>query len=76
MAEGGVHALLVAPNDHLALADGIERLVTDRDLARRLGAAARDRQRAEYDLDTLVRRLEQLYLGLYNQTARAGLKSP
>jgi glycosyltransferase involved in cell wall biosynthesis len=58
------HGLLVAPGDPQALASGIARLLNDRALAARLGAAARARQLAEYDLDGLMRRLEELYVDL------------
>jgi len=39
----GVEGLLVPPNDVVALADAMRRLEADRDLARRLGEAARHR---------------------------------
>ncbi len=61
----GEHALLVRPADPAALADGIERLLADRELAARLGRAARERQRSEYDLAVVIRRLERLYHQLY-----------
>jgi glycosyltransferase involved in cell wall biosynthesis len=60
-----VHGLLVQPADPLALAHAIERLLTDRALAARLGSAGRARQRAEFDLDVVVRRLERLYTEIY-----------
>ncbi|HEV3320354.1 MAG TPA: glycosyltransferase [Solirubrobacteraceae bacterium] len=68
LIEDGVHGLLVAPGDPPALASAIGRLLEDRALAARLGGAACERQRAEFDLDVVVRRLEQLYLELYEQT--------
>jgi glycosyltransferase involved in cell wall biosynthesis len=60
----GVHGLLVAPDDPAALAAGIARLLEDLGLAARLGAAARARQAAEFDLAVLVGRLEDLYVEL------------
>ena len=69
LVRDGVHALLVEPGDPAGLAAAIGRLLEDRALARRLGAAARERQRTEYDLDGVVRRLEDLYLELGPQTA-------
>jgi glycosyltransferase involved in cell wall biosynthesis len=67
LIEDGVHGLLVAPDDPSALAEAIGRLLEDRGLAARLGSAARERQRAEFDLDVVVERLQELYLELYAQ---------
>ena len=72
LIEDGVHGLLVPPHDPGALAGAIDRLLDDRALAQRLGQAARQRQRAEYDLDVVVRRLERLYVELYEDSGRAG----
>ena len=66
LIEDGVHGLLVTPSDPDALAVAIRRLLDDRPLAIQLGQAARERQRANYDLDVMVRRLESLYLELYD----------
>src|SRR5262249_61597706 len=41
LIEDGVHGLLIPPGDAARLADAIARLLGDRDLAQRLGAAAR-----------------------------------
>jgi len=70
LIEDGVHGLLVPPDDAPALAAGLVRLLKDRDLAGRLGAAARRREEAEFGIDAMVRRLERLYLDL-NAAARA-----
>lgn len=64
LIEDGRQGLLVPGRDPEALAAGIERLLADRELAERLGLAAQQRQRAEYDLDVVVRRLERLYVEL------------
>jgi glycosyltransferase involved in cell wall biosynthesis len=69
LVQDGVHALLVEPGEPAGLAAAIGRLLADRALARRLGAAARERQRAQYDLDGVVRRLEDLYLELRPRAA-------
>jgi glycosyltransferase involved in cell wall biosynthesis len=65
LIEPDVHGILVEAEDAVALADGIGRILEHPDQARRLAAAARARQRAEFDLDVVVRRLEDLYLSLY-----------
>lgn len=72
LIDDGEHGLLVAPADPTGLAGAIERLLADRDLARRLGAGARRRQRAEYDIGVVVAQLERIYEELY---ARAGGRS-
>jgi glycosyltransferase involved in cell wall biosynthesis len=64
LVEHGVHALLVPPDDPGALARAIDRLLNDRPLARRLGAAARLRARERFGRDAMVRRFEDFYQGL------------
>ena len=64
LIEDGIHGLLVPAHNPPALAEAIERLLDDRVLAARLGQAAQERQRAKHDLDTLVARLESLYVEL------------
>jgi glycosyltransferase involved in cell wall biosynthesis len=76
LIEDGVHGLLVGPEDPAALAAGMQRLLEDRELAARLGAAAKERQRANFDLDVVVRRLEDLYLELYSSSRAAPLRAP
>jgi glycosyltransferase involved in cell wall biosynthesis len=66
----GEHGLLVSANDPRSLAAGIARLLDDRELARRLSDAARERQRANYDLDVVVARLEDMYVELYERANR------
>jgi glycosyltransferase involved in cell wall biosynthesis len=56
-----VHGLLVAAGSPESLRDGIAELLDDRALAARLGAAARVRRAAEFDLGGLVHRIEGLY---------------
>jgi glycosyltransferase involved in cell wall biosynthesis len=65
LIEDGVQGLLVKPEDPGELAAAMQRLLEDRDLAARLGRAAYERQRANYDLDVVVRQLEDLYVELY-----------
>ena len=54
-------ALLVPPGDAAALTKALLRVLTDRDLADRLGSAARRRVTADFSLDANVSRYEQLY---------------
>src|SRR2546421_6206918 len=71
MVEDGVHGILTRPGDERELADAIARLLEDRELAERLGAAARARRRAELTIDATVRTVERLYEDSYARTSRA-----
>jgi len=64
LVEHGVHALLVPPDDPGALARAIDRLLADRPLACRMGAAARRRARERFGRESMVRRFEDFYEGL------------
>ena len=55
LVEDGVNGFLVPPGDPEALADAIERLHADPGLRARLGAAARRRIEADFDLATNAR---------------------
>lgn len=57
----GDNGLLVDPTDHVALADALTRLLHDRDLAARLGAAGRRRAEASA-WPKVARRVEDLLL--------------
>jgi glycosyltransferase involved in cell wall biosynthesis len=70
LIEDGAQGLLVRPRDPGALAEALRRLLEDRPLASRLGRAARERQRADFDLDVVVGRLEGLYLELHERAQR------
>jgi glycosyltransferase involved in cell wall biosynthesis len=59
----GDQGLLVPPRDPDALAGGLLRLLGDRGLRDRMGAAARVRA-ADFDIRKAVRRMEQVYAGL------------
>ena len=66
----GRDALLVEPRDAEAFAEAIGRLLRDPAEAKRLGEAASDRQRREYSLDAMVRRIESLYEELWLASPR------
>lgn len=74
LVEPGVNGLLVAPRDPDALADAIAGLLRDPERARAMGAHGLERRRTEFDLDVLVRRLEDLYCELLAQRADAGMR--
>jgi glycosyltransferase involved in cell wall biosynthesis len=61
VARNGDEALLVAPGDEAALAAAILRLVEDPGERERLGAAAQERQSADYSFAGTMRRIESLY---------------
>jgi len=65
MLEDGREAVLVPPRDHVAFAEGIDRLLDDRAERRRLGNAAQQRQQAEFRFDQTLSLLESLYERLH-----------
>ena len=64
IVEHDVTGLLVAPRDPHALGRALTELFQDPARRLRLGAAARERHHERYDLDVVVRRIEDLYLAL------------
>ena len=64
VVEDGVNGLLVEPGDRDALALALHRLLVDRDLAARLGRAARETVRRRFTAEHALARLDQLYSGL------------
>jgi glycosyltransferase involved in cell wall biosynthesis len=64
MIEDGVHGLLVQPDDEVALAAAVERLLTDRALAARLAAAGRARALAEFSPGQMVDSYAEVYCAL------------
>jgi glycosyltransferase involved in cell wall biosynthesis len=64
LLDHGLTGLLVPPEDVGALAKAIARLLTDRRLAARLGAAARSRAKERYSREAMVRRFEDFYASL------------
>jgi glycosyltransferase involved in cell wall biosynthesis len=65
LVHDGVHGVLVPRRDPPALARAIDGLLADPRRRRELGAAGRERRRAEFDLGVMVGRIEQLYEELY-----------
>ena len=70
LIDSGVHGLLVDPADITGVVEAVSLLLERPDLRRKMGEAARERQRREFDIDTMVRRLEDLYERLFLETAR------
>jgi glycosyltransferase involved in cell wall biosynthesis len=68
----GREGLLVDAGDDGALAEAVGRLLRDRDLARRLGQAARERRLREFTIEAMCRRLEELYLDRLATARTAG----
>jgi glycosyltransferase involved in cell wall biosynthesis len=65
--------LLHTPGDAARLAADLERILTDGDLARRLGAAARERAEREFDLDVSLERYRALFFALGEQGRVRGM---
>lgn len=65
----GVTGLLVPPSDANCLATAIDRLLRDRELASRLGKAARRRAKLKYSREAMVQRFEEFYLNLVSGEA-------
>ena len=68
--EPGVHGLLVPAGDHVAFAEALSELLEDRDRAREMGLRGRERRRAEFDLDVMIERLQDLYVELLAKRGR------
>ena len=72
MIEDGVHGLLVPPRDARALGAGLQRLLGDRDLRRRVGASARLRVRTDFTIERTAALTEAVYrAALARRAARA-----
>jgi glycosyltransferase involved in cell wall biosynthesis len=68
-ARDGVEALIVPQRDAAALADALQRLLTDRDLYVRMADAARARAVIEFDITVTERRLHERIAQHLAQTA-------
>ena len=69
LVEDGVTGRLVEPQDPEAFAAAVGELLRDPERAREMGTRGRQRRREEFDIDVMVRRLEELYVEL---SAKAG----
>jgi glycosyltransferase involved in cell wall biosynthesis len=67
LIDPGVHGLLVPARDPDALASALGELLADPQRARAMGARGRERRRAEFDLDVMIERLQDLYCELLRQ---------
>jgi len=72
----GRNGLLVPPGDPVALADALSRLLTDPDLCRRLGAAARETIARRFSFDQMVGGFERLYVAELRARAPESLPQP
>jgi glycosyltransferase involved in cell wall biosynthesis len=70
LIEDGVHGFLFEKRDTAGLAAAVGILLGDPALRRAMGDRARERQRREFDLESTVRRLEDLYELLYLHSQR------
>jgi len=64
LIEDGETGLLVNPGEAEGLAQGIIFLVEDKDIARRMGLAGYTKVKKRFDLEGMIRRIEELYEGL------------
>ena len=71
LLENGLEGLLVDRRDSEAVAEAVARLLRDDVLREQLGARARERQRRDFEVDGVVRRLEHCYETLFATTHRA-----
>jgi glycosyltransferase involved in cell wall biosynthesis len=61
IVKDGVTGVLVDPNEPIALATGLRKLIEDPALADRLGEAAQEMVAKEYGLEPMVRATEEVY---------------
>jgi glycosyltransferase involved in cell wall biosynthesis len=70
LIDDGVHGLLVPPQDPAAFAAAVAQLLRDPGRAGDMGRRGQERRRAEFDIDVMVRRLEELYVSLRGSSSR------
>jgi glycosyltransferase involved in cell wall biosynthesis len=66
LVEHAVEGLLVPPRNPEALAAAVATLLRDPARARAMGARGRERQQREFSIESFVRRLEHLYVDLWD----------
>jgi len=64
LAKDGETALVVAPKHVAPLRDAIQRLITDKDLRKRLGEAARRHCEAGFSYEAMLDKMERIYKNL------------
>ena len=69
--EDGANGMLVPSGDPEALARAIDRLLADRDLARRLSEEAQERAK-DYDWEVLAERILRVYQGVTGDRSAPG----
>jgi len=67
LIDDGRQGLLVAPGDPGALASALAELISQPARATQLGERAAERQRTEFAMEVLIRRLEALYMDLLSE---------
>jgi glycosyltransferase involved in cell wall biosynthesis len=72
----GVSGFLVAPGDKATLERQLRSLLTDRALAARLGAAARETARLRFSPERSIARLEEIYGALGLSALQGGRQDP
>ena len=71
VVDDGENGLLVPPGDTASLADAISRVLSDRDLAERIGRAARRRMIDRYSMQRLVESTSEFYEAVIASRATA-----
>ncbi len=72
VGEDGTAGLMVPPRDPRALANAMISILENRELAERLGQAARQRMRERFSLEHMVRQTENLYVGMLDRALGDG----
>ena len=63
----GETGILIPPNDPLALAEAMKRMISDPDMRRRMGEAGYQRVASEFSFERMTRQYEELYLSLLRE---------
>lgn len=76
LIDDGVSGLLVPPGDPEALEAALRRMITDHPLRGRLGAAALQRARTEFDVEVVWKRIDALYQEITGSPGAASRPMP